>query len=52
VQAITAVGKNQAVKVDDFHCIQCGRCDGTCTGNALTSPSPFPNTPIPNIGKN
>jgi len=52
VQAITAVGKNQAVKVDDFHCIQCGRCDGTCTGNALISPSPFPGTHIPNIGKN
>jgi len=52
VQAITAVGKNQAVKVADFHCIQCGRCDGTCTGDALISPSPFPNTPIPNIGKN
>ncbi|MEA2068250.1 MAG: 4Fe-4S binding protein [Verrucomicrobiota bacterium] len=52
VQAITAVGQNKAVKVDDFHCIQCGRCDGTCTGNALISPTPFPNTPIPNIGKN
>ncbi len=52
VQAITAIGKNQAVKVDDFHCIQCGRCDGTCTGNALISPTPFPGTPIPNIGKN
>ncbi len=52
VQAITAIGQNQAVKVDDFHCIQCGRCDGTCAGNALISPSPFPNTPIPNIGKN
>ncbi len=52
VQAITAVGKNQAVIVDDFQCIQCGRCDGTCTGNALTSPTPFPGTHIPNIGKN
>ena len=52
VQAITAVGFREAVKVDDFHCIQCGRCDGTCTGNALISPTPFPNTPIPNIGKN
>ncbi len=51
VQAITAVGKNKAVKVDDFHCIQCGRCDGTCSGNALISPSPFPGTSIPNIGK-
>ncbi len=52
VQAITAVGKNQAVIVDDFYCIQCGRCDGTCTSDALISPTPFPNTPIPNIGKN
>ena len=41
VQAITAVGFKQAVKVSDFHCIQCGRCDGTCSGNALISPSPF-----------
>ncbi len=41
VQAITAVGFQQAVKVSDFHCIQCGRCDDTCSGNALNSPSPF-----------
>jgi len=52
VQAITAVGFQQAVKVDDFRCVQCGRCDGTCTGDALISPSPFPNTPLPNLGKN
>ena len=52
VQAITAVGFKQDVKVSDFRCIQCGRCDGTCTENALISPTPFPNTRIPNLGKN
>ena len=41
VQAITADPMRQVVQVSDFHCIQCGRCDGTCTGDALTSPSPF-----------
>lgn len=53
VQAITADPMKRIVKVSDFHCIQCGRCDGTCTSDSLQSPSPFPNTPaFPNIGKN
>ncbi|MEN7973365.1 MAG: 4Fe-4S binding protein [Verrucomicrobiota bacterium] len=52
VQAITADVMKRSVEVDDFRCIQCGRCDGTCTADALTSPTPFPNTPIPNLGKN
>lgn len=52
VQAITADPMRTRVKVNDFRCIQCGRCDGTCTGDALQSPDPFPNTPLPNLGKN
>ena len=52
VQAITADPMKRTVKVSDFHCIQCGRCDGTCSTDAFQSPSPFPDTPFPNIGKN
>jgi ferredoxin len=52
VQAITADPMRRDVKVNDFNCIQCGRCDGTCSGDALGSPDPFPNTPLPNLGKN
>jgi polyferredoxin len=52
VQAITANALKTTVKVSDFRCIQCGRCDGTCTTDSLQSPSPFPDTHFPNIGKN
>jgi polyferredoxin len=51
-QAITADFEKRTVKVSNFHCIQCGRCDETCTTDSLQSPDPFPNTPIPNLGKN
>lgn len=52
VQAITADALKTTVKVSVFRCIQCGRCDGTCTTDSLQSPSPFPNSHFPNIGKN
>jgi ferredoxin-type protein NapH len=52
VQAITADPMKRTVKVSDFHCIQCGRCDGTCTTDSFQSPSPFPDSRFPNIGKN
>lgn len=52
VQAITADPMKRNVSVSDFRCIQCGRCDGACTGDALQSPDPFPNTHLPNLGKN
>ena len=51
-QAISADFAKQTVKVSNFHCVQCGRCDETCTTDALESPDPFPNTPLPNLGKN
>lgn len=52
VQAITADKEQCSVKVSDFHCIQCGRCDKTCTTDSFQSPSPFPDSSFPNIGKN
>jgi polyferredoxin len=52
VQAITADKDKRNVKVSDFHCIQCGRCDVTCKANSFQSPSPFPGTAFPNIAKN
>ena len=52
VQAISSDHLKRVVKVSDFHCIQCGRCDGTCTTDSFQSPSPFPNSHFPNIGKN
>jgi ferredoxin len=52
VQAITADKDQRKVTVSDFHCIQCGRCDGTCTTDSFQSPSPFPDSNFPNIGKN
>lgn len=52
VQAITADPLRRHVEVDDFHCIQCGRCDSACSRDALGSPDPFPNTPLPNLGRN
>jgi polyferredoxin len=51
VQAISADPMKRVVKVSNFHCVQCGRCDDTCTGNALGTPSPYPDTAFPNIGK-
>lgn len=52
VQAISSNTLKTKVEVSDFHCVQCGRCDGTCKGDALESPTPFPGTTIPNLGKN
>lgn len=52
VQAITADEHKQNIKVSDFHCVQCGRCDATCTSDSFQSPSPFPDSRFPNIGKN
>lgn len=51
-QAITANFEERTVKVSNFHCIQCGRCDETCTSDSLQTPSPYPETRFPNIGKN
>ena len=51
-QSITADLEKHTVKVSNFHCVQCGRCDETCTTDSLQSPSPYPNTLFPNIGKN
>jgi polyferredoxin len=51
-QAITADLEKHTVKVSNFQCVQCGRCDETCTTDSLQSPSPFPDTNFPNIGKN
>ncbi|MDF7824219.1 4Fe-4S binding protein [Pontiellaceae bacterium B12227] len=51
-QAITADKVKRQVQVSDFNCIQCGRCDATCTTDALQSPSPYPDSHFPNIGKN
>jgi polyferredoxin len=51
VQAITADPMKLSVKVSDFHCIQCGRCDDTCTTDSFQSPSPYPDSHFPNIGK-
>lgn len=50
-QAITADLEKHTVKVSSFHCIQCGRCDETCTSDSLQTPSPYPDTFFPNIGK-
>ena len=50
-QAITANREKRTVKVSNFHCVQCGRCDETCTTDALQTPSPYPYTNFPNIGK-
>lgn len=52
VQAITANAMKTEVKVSDFHCVQCGRCDATCKSDSFQSPSPFPDSHFPNIGKN
>ncbi len=52
VQAITADKDKRNVRVSDFHCVQCGRCDITCKADSFQSPSPFPETRFPNIGKN
>ena len=52
VQAITADPQKHRVHVSDFHCIQCGRCDEACKAESFQSPSPFPNSHFPNIGKN
>lgn len=52
VQAITANPMKTVVKVSDFHCVQCGRCDVTCKSDSFQSPSPFPDSHFPNIGKN
>ncbi|VGO14477.1 Putative electron transport protein YccM [Pontiella desulfatans] len=52
VQAITADREKRNIKVSDFHCVQCGRCDVTCKADSFQSPSPYPETRFPNIGKN
>ncbi|MBN2162698.1 MAG: 4Fe-4S binding protein [Pontiellaceae bacterium] len=51
-QAISADFKKRTVKVSNFHCVQCGRCDETCKADSLLSPSPYPGSHFPNIGKN
>jgi polyferredoxin len=51
-QAITANFAKRTVRVSNFHCVQCGRCDETCTTDSLQSPSPYPDSYFPNIGKN
>lgn len=51
-QAIAADFEKHTVKVSNFHCVQCGRCDETCTTDSLQTPSPYPDTRFPNIGKN
>jgi len=50
-QAISADFKKRTVTVSNFHCIQCGRCDETCKSDSLQTPSPYPETRFPNIGK-
>jgi polyferredoxin len=50
-QAISADFEKHTVKVSSFHCVQCGRCDETCTSDSLQTPSPYPETRFPNIGK-
>lgn len=50
-QAITANREKRTVKVSNYDCIQCGRCDETCTTDALQTPSPYPDSSFPNIGK-
>ena len=53
VQAISSDHLKRVVKVNHFKCIQCGRCDGTCSTGSFQSPSPFPDAAhFPNIGKN
>lgn len=52
VQAISANPMKTEVTVSDFHCVQCGRCDATCKSDSFQSPSPFPDSHFPNIGKN
>lgn len=51
-QAITANRKKRTVKVSNYDCVQCGRCDETCTTDSLQTPSPYPDSHFPNIGKN
>jgi ferredoxin len=51
-QAITYDSLRRDIRVNDFYCIQCGRCDGICTAGALETPNPFPDTSLPNLGKN
>ena len=51
-QAITADFEKHTVQVSNFHCVQCGRCDETCTTDSLQTPSPYPDSHFPNIGKN
>jgi polyferredoxin len=50
-QAISADFAKRTVKVSSFRCVQCGRCDETCTSDSLKTPSPYPETRFPNIGK-
>jgi polyferredoxin len=52
VQAIRADMETRKVEVNDYRCVQCGRCDVTCTTDSFQSPSPYPETRFPNIGKN
>jgi polyferredoxin len=52
VQAISSDPMKRVVKVSDAQCIQCGRCDGTCSSDSFSTPSPFPeNTSFPNIAR-